>query len=618
MLVERSPDLAEKYLQLGRERLRGIDGALRLLESNPGDTEALRDLRHYFHGFAGTGKTYGYPEVSELGRSGEEKVQGGHPPAEPVDLGGLRGIYARLRSQLVPEGGSVESAESAGSEAPLLNSAAFLNRARAAVADKRRTKESCPALVMLAIDDLAGLNDRYGTAAGARVLSALATLLRSRLRGRDGVARHRGDEIGVLLPETREEDAVRLLTRVLEEFAAVERRAPDGRAFRATFSGGVALLDREKMTVEEWLRVAESALDAARTIGPSQIVTSSSPAGSTLGAAEERTRPVLIVDDDEAAVLAYAESLKAGGLSVLAARSGPAALKLLETHRPELIIADVLMPGMDGFEFCRRVRQSGLESIPFLFCSQVGSLSERIAGLRMGADDYMVKPIVPEELLLKTLHLIERGRMQKSFVKPGGGRHESLLMAGELGEIDLPELLQIFELHGKTDVCIRLEARDRGRGEIYLSDGKVVHAGMGAMQGEKALFRMFDWGKGSFEAERKSCPGQPTLDIPLQELLLKTATQLDEFRLLRAHLSSRGDRLLVRRDAAPGISQREETTGTIVALIDKHGEIDRVLDASPLSDLITLRIIGQLLQTGVLAFPGQDQMANWWELHRAD
>jgi serine/threonine-protein kinase len=124
---------------------------------------------------------------------------------------------------------------------------------------------------------------------------------------------------------------------------------------------------------------------------------------------ESRGR-VLLVDDEPFLLEVTAEVLQAAGFSVETAPSGREALERIERSEPEVVVADVEMPGMNGFELCRRVRASGREAIPFLFCSGLGASRSRMEGLQAGADDYLVKPVIGEELILKLSRQVERAR----------------------------------------------------------------------------------------------------------------------------------------------------------------------------------------------------------------
>ncbi|MEB3274163.1 MAG: response regulator transcription factor [Prochlorothrix sp.] len=109
---------------------------------------------------------------------------------------------------------------------------------------------------------------------------------------------------------------------------------------------------------------------------------------------------LLLVDDDPNLVLLVKDYLEFRDFKVITAESGIAALEILDTVTPDMIICDVMMPEMDGYTFVQRVRQDSRFSwIPILFLSAKGQSQDRIKGLQTGADVYMVKPFEPEELV---------------------------------------------------------------------------------------------------------------------------------------------------------------------------------------------------------------------------
>lgn len=120
---------------------------------------------------------------------------------------------------------------------------------------------------------------------------------------------------------------------------------------------------------------------------------------------------ILIVDDDITLRTALIRYLQNRGYGVEEARSGIEALSLFEQNPPDLVVSDVMMPGMDGLEFCRRLRatRSG-QLVPFIFLSSRKDVDDRVQGHQMGADDYLVKPFEPKELVAKIEAQLERSR----------------------------------------------------------------------------------------------------------------------------------------------------------------------------------------------------------------
>jgi DNA-binding NarL/FixJ family response regulator len=120
---------------------------------------------------------------------------------------------------------------------------------------------------------------------------------------------------------------------------------------------------------------------------------------------------ILIVDDDVTLRAGLARYLMKRNYTVHDAGSGEEGLTAFQQHSPDLVVSDILMPGLDGFEFCRRLRQSQEgQLVPFIFLSSRGDIEDRIQGHSIGADDYLIKPFEPRELLAKIEGQLERSR----------------------------------------------------------------------------------------------------------------------------------------------------------------------------------------------------------------
>jgi len=123
-------------------------------------------------------------------------------------------------------------------------------------------------------------------------------------------------------------------------------------------------------------------------------------------------RRILLVDDEPALRYSVGEFLGRVGYDVTAAEGGAQALEALMASPPDLVISDVMMEGMDGFEFQRRVHALTGAGMPFIFLTAKGDLRDRLEGLRGGADDYVVKPFEPEELEARVASLL--GRVERT------------------------------------------------------------------------------------------------------------------------------------------------------------------------------------------------------------
>jgi two-component system response regulator MprA len=116
---------------------------------------------------------------------------------------------------------------------------------------------------------------------------------------------------------------------------------------------------------------------------------------------------ILVVDDDRAVRESLRRSLSFNGYSVALAQDGLEALDLISSDRPDAVVLDVMMPRLDGLEVCRQLRSTG-DDLPILVLTARDSVSERVAGLDAGADDYLPKPFALEELLARMRALLRR------------------------------------------------------------------------------------------------------------------------------------------------------------------------------------------------------------------
>ena len=129
---------------------------------------------------------------------------------------------------------------------------------------------------------------------------------------------------------------------------------------------------------------------------------------------------VLVVDDDPRLTEMLRRALALEGFEVGIALSGPQALERALERWPDVVVLDWMLPGMDGLEVCRRLRQSG--DVPILMLTARDAVEDRVLGLESGADDYLVKPFALKELVARVRALLRRARSRsaKSHETPAG------------------------------------------------------------------------------------------------------------------------------------------------------------------------------------------------------
>jgi DNA-binding response OmpR family regulator len=123
-------------------------------------------------------------------------------------------------------------------------------------------------------------------------------------------------------------------------------------------------------------------------------------------AESEPRATVLVVDDEPAVRRVLLMRLQMAGYRVISAEDGEAALELFQREQPDLVVLDVMMPKLDGFAVCRRLRAESC--VPIIFLSALDAIAERVAGLDLGADDYLSKPFSPKELEARIATILRR------------------------------------------------------------------------------------------------------------------------------------------------------------------------------------------------------------------
>lgn len=116
---------------------------------------------------------------------------------------------------------------------------------------------------------------------------------------------------------------------------------------------------------------------------------------------------ILIAEDDRNILAGLVDMLKMDGHSTVIARDGDAALKQVKERNPNLLILDVMLPKLNGFEVCKRLKEQG-STVPIIILSAQGEEADKVLGLELGADDYVTKPFSPRELLVRIKAVLRR------------------------------------------------------------------------------------------------------------------------------------------------------------------------------------------------------------------
>jgi DNA-binding response OmpR family regulator len=232
---------------------------------------------------------------------------------------------------------------------------------------------------------------------------------------------------------------------------------------------------------------------------------------------------VLVVDDTPHYRERAAQVMREAGFEVILATNGFEALSAALKYQPSVVLTDITMPGMDGWQLLRMIRaRPTLRRTPVLFLTDLSSEEQRLRGYELGVDDYVAKPFTGVELIARVERVLERAQMADEAVSNG--------MRGDLSKVPLASLLSFSELERRTGV-LQLE-REGERATLHLRDGAVVRIDLGGAQnkleGIERFLHVLDWESGRFELTSTEVLAEDVLHMPTTFVLLEHARRSDE------------------------------------------------------------------------------------------
>ncbi len=264
----------------------------------------------------------------------------------------------------------------------------------------KQSSLSEPASVaLLGLDRFRTIRERFGEGTSDAVVRSVATLLEDLIPRECVCCRWSSSEFLLLASGLDQAGAAALLQLVLERIRETEHPNPGGETFRVTASAGVVAL-RPGAPMDTAILEAEGRLAWAASTGGNMLA-------EKVGPPEAVT--VLLAEDDPLSAGILRHHLEKDGFKVLHYPDGLQALEGAMTNRISMAILDVKMPGMDGFELLERLRKVPThQDLPIMMLTSMGREEDMVQGLGLGADDYMLKPFSPVEVVARARRLLKR------------------------------------------------------------------------------------------------------------------------------------------------------------------------------------------------------------------
>ena len=257
-------------------------------------------------------------------------------------------------------------------------------------------------IAFLDLDDFKRINDTYGHLVGDEILKGFAEFLYQNLRKIDQVYRFGGDEFLVLFPETTVQEAYQVLERLKEEFKANKFSNLNlDKKIEFDFSSGLAEISSPKESIEQLLDKADQALYKVKQQGKGDIEINSELI------AKERDKKILIVDDEDVIADLVKTRLTSLGYNIQYSNNGQQGIELAKDLQPDLMIIDLMMPKLNGFEVIRQLKNNAeTKNIKIIVLSSKKSDQDIDRCFELGADDYIPKPFSLAELENRVKRLI--------------------------------------------------------------------------------------------------------------------------------------------------------------------------------------------------------------------
>ena len=261
------------------------------------------------------------------------------------------------------------------------------------------------ALALIDIDSFSHYNKSLGSASGDRILQEIAELILINIREIDFAARYSGDVIAVVFIKSKTQSALVALERMRQ---AIEKKYGGD----PTISVGLASYPNDATTKDVLIDKARKALLQAKLGGKNKVhyFEKESPT-----VANELPK-ILVVDDEPRNVKLLEANLLPLNYEVIKAFNGEDALTVVNKVDVDLVLLDIMMPNMDGYEVCRRLKESeATRLIPVILITALDSIEDKIKGIEAGADDFLTKPPNKSELLARTKSLVNLKKLNNNL-----------------------------------------------------------------------------------------------------------------------------------------------------------------------------------------------------------
>lgn len=304
-------------------------------------------------------------------------------------------------------------------------------------------------------------------------------------------------------------------------------------------------------------------------------------------------KKILIVDEDSNYISGLRKGLNQAGHEVLYWDDSKKALELTKNLQPDLIIAEVSLPQINGHEFFKEVKaMPEIKDIPFVFLSSQKRVDDRIISMEIGVDDFIIKPFYVDEVIARIENLLDEvaGLEESKYNNEKG-------FSGDISEMNLIDLIQTLEL-GKKSGIIKLRYNNY-QGNVYIKNGEIVDATLEDYPPTEALLKISVWTEGNFFVEMADFNRNKTFNKENKELISEIVKQINRWEQRKKNLPPLNTIFTI-NEGSLGNNSLSEEEKTLLSSLNGNSMIYDIIVKSPFDDIKALEIVEKLYQKGYL------------------
>jgi len=303
-------------------------------------------------------------------------------------------------------------------------------------------------------------------------------------------------------------------------------------------------------------------------------------------------KKILIVDDDPTLINFLEPVFSKKNVETISAVNGLDALEKIGKKVPDLIISDIMMPKMDGYELYNKLQENPKTvGIPFIFLSSKDDPTEQLKGLRMGASEYLTKPFDLNKLVMTATEAIESAEKIKES-------NERIDFSGNLSEIHIENIVQLIDMNQKTGALIFLTPEGTKIGSVFFKDGEIIFASKDALEGEEAFYDLAAVKEGYVKFYIREVTVPTFIKKQTMSLLFEATRLQDEahafkdlatdFNVVPEINSMKIPPEIVENSGIEGITQ-------ILQMVQDKKSIGEIVNSGQMSRLVTEKILADLI-----------------------